>query len=267
MRETFYTGLDYNPSRVTAGVLEGAPVVFGDGAKIELLKAVGITKPEAVIITLAAESRRLDATMRLRSCLPNDTPIYVFKGSNKVGIGKELIEAGATEVICQTTETILRLGSLLGACDSEEEVGRLRQLCDISQQTTITKASAATAGTATMAPSATTTIMRSANLRSEVSVNGLSEEATIDLADEIGISTKDLIQTWEDFDSAAQNREAVPISELKSMMMRLSNEGPSDGEDYELCLNFEDEDGRGELTFVEYAKAVWMDCAVDLSRL
>jgi Kef-type K+ transport system membrane component KefB/voltage-gated potassium channel Kch len=231
--------LDFNPSRVTTGVLEGAPVVFGDGARIELLKALGVTRPKAVIITLASDGRRLDATMRLRACLPEDTPIYVYEGNSR--IGEELLEAGATEVISQTTETILRFGTLLGACDSDEEMGRLRKLSMNATGMTIDP-----------------------NGR-EILVHGLSDEALMDLADEIGISQRKLIKTWEDFNSIADDRDAVPISELKAMMM-LSSEEPTDGENIDICLSVEDEDGRGELTFVEYAKALWMDCALDIAN-
>ena len=186
--------------------------MFGDGAKIELLKAIGVTKPEAVIITLASESLRVDATMRLRACLPDNTPIYVFRGMSK-DIGNELVEAGATEVICQTTETILRLGCLLGACQSDEDLSRIRKL-SMNVPTTKSKVGLTNGAPVEIEPIDTVGI-RPSGL---VSVSGLSEEATMDLADEIGISIRELIQTWEDYDSVARNRDTVPISELKSFM-------------------------------------------------
>ena len=40
---------DLNPKRVISGTLNGAPVVFGDGARIELLKAAGVKTPRAAI--------------------------------------------------------------------------------------------------------------------------------------------------------------------------------------------------------------------------
>ncbi|OEU19828.1 Na_H_Exchanger-domain-containing protein, partial [Fragilariopsis cylindrus CCMP1102] len=96
---------DLNPKRVISGTLNGAPVVFGDGARIELLKAAGVKTPRAAIVTYASDDRRLSATMRLRACLPEGTPIYVYEGNSR--IGDKLLEAGATEIINEKVETSL----------------------------------------------------------------------------------------------------------------------------------------------------------------
>ena len=115
---------DLNPARVTAGVLAGDPVVYGDGGRFELMKAAGVTKPKAVLVTFASNTRRLDTTMRLRACLPEGTPIYVYEGNSR--IGQELLDAGATEVICETFETALRFGELVGAWSNPADVVRMR---------------------------------------------------------------------------------------------------------------------------------------------
>jgi hypothetical protein len=203
---------------------------------LELLKAAGVTQPRAIVITYASDARRLETTMRLRSSLPN-TPIYVYEGNSR--IGQELLDAGATEVISVTTETILRFGQLLGICKTQEDADRLRQI--------------------TM----DATAMTYAIDEGEVMVPGLSEEALIDLAEEVGCTRGDITNLWEAFSSIADNRVDVPISEVKEMLMRQARDGPSDGKFLDACLRLEDEDGAGKLTFVEYVRAITV-CSVDL---
>jgi Kef-type K+ transport system membrane component KefB/Trk K+ transport system NAD-binding subunit len=222
---------DLNPSRVTSGVLSGAPVVFGDGARIDLLKAVGIKNPKAVIITYASESRRLDATMRLRSCMPNNTPIYVFEGNAR--FGKELKDAGASEVINETTETILRFASLLGYAKTQDEMSRLRRLAMEEMDIAIPVQGE------TLVPQ----------------VPGFTEEVLTDLAEELSCADRDIADLYTIFTSIADDREEVPIEELKEVVMRNAGDGPSDGLAMEECMKLKDVDGSGELTFVEFARA------------
>mmetsp|Transcript_45426 Transcript_45426/g.88749 ORF Transcript_45426/g.88749 Transcript_45426/m.88749 type:complete len:152 (+) Transcript_45426:339-794(+) len=95
-------------SRVAAGTLSGDSVVFGDGARTDIFRTAGVTAPRAVVIAYAFEARRLDATQRLRGALPPGTPILVRAGDDR--FQKELVEAGATDVVTETTETVLRFG-------------------------------------------------------------------------------------------------------------------------------------------------------------
>lgn len=229
---------DLNPSRVTSGVLGGAPVVFGDGARMDLLKAVGIKNPKAVIITYASESRRLDATMRLRTSMPDKTPIYVFEGNAR--FGKELKDAGASEVINETTETILRFASLLGYAKTQDEMSRLRNLAMKEMVITIPVQSE------TLVPQ----------------VPGFTEEVLTDLAEELGCSDRDIADLYTMFTSVADNREEVPIVELKEFIMRSASDGPTDGLAMEQCMKLKDVDGSGELTFVEFARASLGACEI-----
>lgn len=201
---------DLNPSRVVKGTLNGAPVVFGDGASLELLKAAGIKQPKAAIVTYASDDRRLEATMRLRACLPEGTPIYVYEG--KEHIEKDLLEAGATEIINETTETSLRFVSLLGACKTGDEVSQLRQLC---MEEFLTGDNSGP---------------RLSQIRS------LSEQTLLDLAEEIGCSRSFLDKKYELFQSVAGVNDSVQISELKEFQMRQGSDGPSDGTKLEACL-------------------------------
>lgn len=226
---------DLNPSRVTAGVLSGYPVVYGDGGKFELLKASGVIKPRAVIITFASDSRRIDTTMRLRSALPEDTPIYVYEGNSR--IGRDLLEAGATEVVSETTETVLRFGSLVGAAKTSEEINNLRSF------------SFKKFG-----------LIDSEDGKEPPLVPGLADDFLSDLADELSVSEREIIEQWELFHSIASDRDTVPIQDLRDILMRSGAAAPGDETFLATCLDGMDEDGGGELTFVEYARSYWRDC-------
>ena len=222
---------DLNPSRVLMGTMDGAPIVYGDGARIELLKAAGVKKPKAAIVTYASDDRRLEATMRLRASLPPGTPIYVYEGNSR--IGQQLIEAGATEIINETTETSLRFASLLGACDTSDQMSQLRRL------------------------SMDHFAMEVPASEEETVIPGLSAEAIFDLCEELGCSRKDIDELHEMFVSVSGDTDTIPIADLKEFLMRQSSEGPTDGEQFEACLRLEDEDGEGMITFVEFLRATW----------
>ena len=232
---------DLNPSRVTSGVLSGDPVVYGDGVKFELLKAAGVMKPRAVIVTLASDTRRIDATMRLRAALPDNTPIYVYDGKSR--IGEALLEAGATEVISETIEAVLRFGFLVGASKSSEDISKLRRL------------SFKRFGLAD-----------SEEGEYEPLVPGLANDVLCDLADELGVSTREIIVQWELFHSIASDGDSVPISDLRDLLMRSGTGGPGDDTFLTKCLDSIDDDGRGELTFLEYARSYWRDCSCGNSQ-
>jgi Kef-type K+ transport system membrane component KefB/voltage-gated potassium channel Kch len=226
---------DLNPSRVTAGILSGDPVVYGDGGKFELLKAAGVTKPRAVIITFASDTRRIDATMRLRAALPDNTPIYVYEGKSR--FGKVLLEAGATEVISETIETVLRFGVLVGAGKTSEDMKRLRRR-------SFKKFGLVDKDEGEDAPL----------------VPGLADDFLCDLADELGVSKREIIEQWEFFHSIASDGDSVPINDLKDLLMRSGTGGPGDESFLTTCMDSMDEDGSGELTFVEYARSYWRGC-------
>jgi len=244
---------DLNPAKVAAGVLAKAPVVFGDGARLELLKAVGVTEPRAIMVTYATDARRIEATERLRSSFPNQTPIYVYEGKSK--IYQKLLDAGATEVISDTTETILRFASLVGACDTLDDGNRLRSRF--------------------MDGLGLGLFMDGQNMGNyegggggvdeaeTITIPGLSEEYLLDLGEAIGCSRAAITDFWLSFRAIANGRDTVPITELKEMVMRKANDGPSDGKDFEICLQSEDEDGASDLSFVEYCRALYITCSIE----
>jgi len=94
-----YVAFSRDPSRISAGVLNGATVVYGDGASPSLIRASGVEKPSAFAIVYRGESRCLEATTRLREAYPS-VPIYVRAGRRE--FASKLMQAGATEVVVET---------------------------------------------------------------------------------------------------------------------------------------------------------------------
>jgi hypothetical protein len=170
--------------------------------------------------------------------MPDNTPIYIFEGNAR--FGKELKDAGASEVINETTETILRFASLLGYAKTQDEMSRLRKLAMKEMAITIPVQSE------TLVPQ----------------VPGFTEEVLTDLAEELGCSDRDIADLYTIFTSIADDREEVPIEELKELIMRNPRDGPSDSLAMEQCMKLKDVDGSGELTFVEFARASMEACKI-----
>ena len=97
-----YVAFSCQPSSISAGVVNGANVVYGDGASPNLIKASGVESPSAFAIVYQDESKCLSATLRLREAYPS-VPIYARASSQEMT--KKLKEAGVTEVVVET-ETV-----------------------------------------------------------------------------------------------------------------------------------------------------------------
>ena len=106
--------------RISAGVMNDAPVVNGDGA-VKLLKAAGITKPRAFLITFASAARCLETTTRLREAFP-ETAIYARTVRQQKA--DELMAAGATAVVVER-QVGRALAKLLGLEDASKDVAAL----------------------------------------------------------------------------------------------------------------------------------------------
>lgn len=105
-----YVALDLDPSRISQGALNSAPVVYGDGASSALVKAVGVEQPAAIAITYNSETRCLEATKRLRDGFP-ESPIIV-RAARKDRV-EALMQAGATEVVVESTYVAEGLSNVL----------------------------------------------------------------------------------------------------------------------------------------------------------
>jgi len=86
-------------------------VIYGDGSSGSLIKAAGVEKPTAIAVTYDSIDRCLRATSCLRDAFP-DTPIFVRCDAE--GPVKELVKAGATEVIVASGTVAKGMGRLLG---------------------------------------------------------------------------------------------------------------------------------------------------------
>jgi len=106
-----YVAFARRSDHISAGVSNGARVVYGDGTSGALIRAAGVEKPTAIAITYRDPERCLSATACLRDAFP-DTPILV-RANNRDAV-KELVKAGATEVVVATGSVASGLGQLLG---------------------------------------------------------------------------------------------------------------------------------------------------------
>ena len=86
------------------------------------------------MIAYRSEKLRLDAISRLRSGLPEDTVIYARHVSGQPVTPRDLIDAGATDVVSERTEAAIQFARLVGAVDSDgEDCGMIRQMLTISE--------------------------------------------------------------------------------------------------------------------------------------
>lgn len=212
-----------DPSRVTEGALSGAPVIFGDGGRYELFKAAGVTSPKAVLITYASRSRRLNVLTRIRNTLPKGTLIYARADDQREY--QELKDAGADEVICQTTEAVVRFGGLLDFCDDAEKSNEVRSL------------------------------LLDRDYSSEA-IPGYSMRRISDLSEEVEMSSKDILKLYEFFDALGYDNNGgdISISEARDFLMRNSAFEPLDSDALTRLMKRIDEDGQGDLTFEEFVR-------------
>jgi Ca2+-binding EF-hand superfamily protein/Trk K+ transport system NAD-binding subunit len=106
-----YVAFARKTEQISASIVDGARVVYGDGTSGALIRAAGVQEPTAIAITYAEPDRCLKATECLRDAFP-DTPIFVR--SDELSKTKKLILAGATEVIVSTGTVASGLGERLG---------------------------------------------------------------------------------------------------------------------------------------------------------
>lgn len=231
--------VDLNPSRVAAGILNGATVVYGDGASVNMLKAAGVNHPRAVVVAYRSESRRKSTVAMLRAALPEGTPIYARVASGQALGQQELIDVGATDVVSERTEAALRFGELIGALDD----GTNGEIKALDPQWLRSQLANIEPGSSPMSKD----------------VPGFSEQGLATIAEELGCSKNELVElygtfsTIPDFDMDSE----VNISELRDVLIRTSQSGPLDDAALDEWMQRADRDGGGTLTFVEFARAYY----------
>ena len=221
---------DLNPSRVAAGLLSGANVVYGDGASPDLLRAAGVKKPRGVVVAFRSEAVRLEATARLREGLPEGTPIYARVVSGQSVGRDELMEAGATDVVSERTEAAIRFGALLGAFEKGLDPEELRRR----------------------------KIEGSAAMLNEQAIPGLPEARLDDLAEEFGCERSDLIDLYQIFQTLPDEigDQFHSVKELQDVFLRTAGEGPIDDDTLARWVELADFDrgGGGVLSFTDFAR-------------
>ncbi len=120
--------IDDDPTRVENARAAGSPVVHGDGTRMEVLRAVGLDQARALALTVDDPKPLLPLVRRVHQSLP-ELPILV-RARDDTHLS-ELQQAGATEVVPETLEAGLMVGShllILLGMDKNEVTGRVRAI-------------------------------------------------------------------------------------------------------------------------------------------
>ncbi len=105
-----FIATDLDPVLVQNAIKAKEPVVYGDAANIEIIKAAGVERAVALVISMSDDSTALKILSRVRKI---DTKIPILVRTRDDSRLKELQQAGATEVVPETMEASLMLSSLL----------------------------------------------------------------------------------------------------------------------------------------------------------
>ncbi len=101
-----FIALDLDPFRVRDARQAGDPVVYGDAAELEVLRALGLERASALVVSVDNTETALRIVRAVRQ-LRSDVPVLVrTEDDSKLDT---LQSAGATEVIPETFETSLSL--------------------------------------------------------------------------------------------------------------------------------------------------------------
>jgi len=117
-----YVAFSRDPKRISLGVLQGAKVIYGNGASPALAKSVGVERPDAIVVCFAEEEKALETTLRMREEFP-DAPIFVRAA--RADHVDELKAAGATSVIVEKVKTAESFANLVGLRNVKEQVQRV----------------------------------------------------------------------------------------------------------------------------------------------
>ncbi len=105
-----FVATDLDPVLVQNAIKAKEPVVYGDAANPEILKAAGVERAVALVISMNDDSTALKILHRVRK-FNTEIPILVrTRDDTRL---EQLQQAGATEVVPETMEASLMLSSLL----------------------------------------------------------------------------------------------------------------------------------------------------------
>ncbi|MEO5337697.1 MAG: cation:proton antiporter [Magnetospirillum sp. WYHS-4] len=104
-----YVALETDPHRVADARRAGLPVFFGDAAQPAVLRAAGVERAQAVVITL---NRPRHAEAAVSSVRHAATDVMILARAHDSRQREILLKAGATRVIPETIEASLQLAGL-----------------------------------------------------------------------------------------------------------------------------------------------------------
>lgn len=105
-----HVGLDTDAARVSEFREQDAAVYFGDASRTSILNLARVDQAQALVVTLNDAQQ----TARIVSAIRKDSPdLQIFARARDVTHARELLSAGATAVIPETTEASLQLGEAL----------------------------------------------------------------------------------------------------------------------------------------------------------
>lgn len=105
-----WAAIDLDTANVERAHRKGLPVFFGDAGREQVLRAAGVERSRAVVITIDDPATAARAVAALRLSFP-DLPILARARDTRHM--RELAAAGATEIMPEMTEASLLLGSTL----------------------------------------------------------------------------------------------------------------------------------------------------------
>jgi CPA2 family monovalent cation:H+ antiporter-2 len=105
-----WVAIEADLSRVAEARARNLPVFFGDGARVETLRAAGVERARGAVIILDNVGEAEHAVDLLRRQLPN---LQVFARAHDHRHMRRLKAAGATDVVPETYEMSLQLAGVV----------------------------------------------------------------------------------------------------------------------------------------------------------
>ncbi|WP_316355054.1 monovalent cation:proton antiporter-2 (CPA2) family protein [Candidatus Trichorickettsia mobilis] len=121
-----YIVLDVNHNVVTEELSNGIPIFAGDISQVETLKAIGIERASAIVLTMNNE---VTIKKSLKSICNNFSDRNIIVRLKSLKKAHEFYEAGATMIVPEDYETGLQLGgaTLKSVGVSEHEINRIKE--------------------------------------------------------------------------------------------------------------------------------------------
>ena len=105
-----FVALDLDPQRVARARAEGLPVYYGDSSQVGVLRAAGIERARAAVITVNRPEMAERAVESIHRTARN---LSIVARAHDLGRGAALKRAGASAVVPETLEASLQMASLV----------------------------------------------------------------------------------------------------------------------------------------------------------